>query len=840
MNALPPSPDEMVDGHGRVRPHWRGVLSALADLPQDQAGNGLIEARRRLDRASEDEGITSMLPGISGEAPARSWRCDPVPLPLPAAEFDRLAAGLTQRARLLELVLADLYGPQHLLAEGLVPPGLVFANANFLRPCRSATHPPRLPLLQSYAADLVRDGAGGWQVVADRTSRAAGLGHAQENRRMLGRVLPQLFRAQQVQPLQPFFDRWQDALQRLAPSGRENANIALLTPGVRHPLWFEHVLLARELSCALAEPGDLALRGGSVCLKTLKGLQPVDVLLRRMDGRDLDPLEFGGHAPGVPGLMDAMRHGAVRVFNAPGCGLAEAPALAALMPALCRRLLGEPLLLPSVETHWLIDGEARAMVLREPGEWVIRSAHDATRPGRNPDRMEPAAREALLERIARQPRDFAASRDVQPSQAPVAEEGRLVPQPVMLRLYLIQDGQEWQVMPGGLARVMAPGESLSAPLPVRGLAKDVWVLSEEGAQILGPSALPHPPLAIRRATGDLPSRVADNLFWLGRYVERMESGARLMRAALARLDRGPLLPREMAELSALAAMLRHARLVRPEDMPNGAAPAALQPALWRALQKGGALGNLFEEISRLVEAVRDRMTGDMHSLFTLPLRAVQVQAAAQHRGLQGLEEALGGAVRYSAGVAGVAAENMVRAGGYAFLDLGRRIERARGIVLQLGIALDQPAARAETGLRLALELCDSVITYRNRYMGVLQAAPALDLVLADPGNPRGLAFQLQAMLHLVQDLGGEPEDSLLPQVRALMAETEAMPPAILAARDGAGAAVALAPRLAAMEGEIAGLSDTIYRRYFALLPPAQTLGPEMAEPEPVMQFWGTA
>jgi uncharacterized circularly permuted ATP-grasp superfamily protein/uncharacterized alpha-E superfamily protein len=737
-------------------------------------------------------------------------------------------------------MLADFYGPQRLLAEGLVPPALVFANPNFLRPCRSAAHPPGHPLLHTYAADLIRGPDGQWRVLADRTSRAAGIGHAQENRRMLGRVLPNLFRGQPVQPLRPFFDHWQDSLQRLAPPkalhGSDNAAVALLTPGVGHPLWFEHVLLASELSCALVEPGDLTVRGGALFLKTLKGLQPIDVLLRRVDGRHLDPLEFGGPASdgggggGVPGLLDAMRSGAVRIVNAPGCGMVEAPALGPLLPALAERLLGERLALPAIESHWLARPGALELLRRAPADWVIRPAFDGTVAGQELAALPDEAFAALMARIAARPQDHVASRATAASVAPCAGPEGLSPRPVVLRLFLVQENGRWRAMPGGLARSPEPGESLGGRLPRQGLAKDVWVLGEDGASITGPAALPLPPLPIRRAAGALPSRVADNLFWLGRYVERLEGAARLMRAVLGRLDRGPLMPRELAELAALAAVLRHAGLVEAEDIPNGAAHAALQAALGRALRDGGSLARVMAEIARLVESVRDRMTGDMHTLFLQPLRAIQLQAAAAPgrdgggRDGAGLEEALGGILRYCAGVAGVAAENMVRAGGYAFLDLGRRVERGQAIAAQLGFALDQPASRIEGGLRLALELCDSVITYRSRYLGVLQPAPALDLVLADPGNPRGLGYQLAALRRRLTDLEGGAEAGLLPAVDAMIARVEAIPSGLLAAADQAQAAARLAPRIAALEGEMAAISDAITRRFFALLPAIQTLG----------------
>jgi len=292
----------MVDGRGGLRPHWRSLLGTFSSLGE----GGLAERARRLDRAFEEEGVTSVLPGVS--AGEKSWRCDPVPLPMPAAEFAELERGLSQRARLLEAVLADIYGPQTLLAEGLLPPALIYANPGFLRAGCGIETPSRL---QFYAADLIRGPDGGWRVLADRSSGAAGIGFARENRRLLSRVMSESFRPMQVRGLRPFFDVWQDSLQKLAPGDgvhpRSSPTVALLTPGTGASQWFEHMYLSRELSCALVEGGDLTVRGGAVFIKTLRGLQHVDVLLRRMDGRMIDPLELDhGSLLGVPGLLDAV------------------------------------------------------------------------------------------------------------------------------------------------------------------------------------------------------------------------------------------------------------------------------------------------------------------------------------------------------------------------------------------------------------------------------------------------------------------------------------------------------------------------------------------------------
>jgi uncharacterized circularly permuted ATP-grasp superfamily protein/uncharacterized alpha-E superfamily protein len=817
--------DEMVDGAGRIRPHWRGLLGAFAGV-----GAELAERAHRLDLAFAEEGVTSVLPGAG--AADRTWRCDPVPLPIAADEFADLEAGLSQRARLLEAVLDDIYGPQHLLAEGLLPPALVFANPAWLRACRDTAKGERLHL---YAADLLRDADGRWRVLSDRTGAPAGLGTAGENRRLLARVLPEVFRPVQVRQLRPFFDLWQDSLQRLAPADHANPAVALLTPGIGHPHWFEHLFLSRELSCALVEPGDLTVRNGALFLKTLKGLQQVDVLVRRGDGRLVDPLELeGGGLSGVPGLLDAVRAGSLHIVNDPGSAAAEAPALATFLPALAERLLGQTLRLPSVPTLWLGDPAARARVAAEPGRWRVRSAldHDAAQ-------IAPPSAEA----IAARPWAWAATERHLPSVAPCLDGTKLAPRPVVLRMFLVRDGASWQAMPGGLARVLAEGEQPTGRLPAGGLSKDVWVLSEDRDSILGPAAQAVPPLQLRRSTGDLPSRVADNLYWFGRTVERLERSARLVRAALSRVVRGAaILPREVTELNCLLRCLAEASVI-----PREAAAAATQTSLTEALlgsvrdgRQRGAIARQFGDVARLTESVRDRLTGDMYATFTSTLRWARDETQTAGRNLDALAHALASVQRFSAAVAGMAAENMVRGGGWMFLDLGRRIERAQAVTTEVGIALDQPAPRIETGLRLVLELCDSAITYRSRYLTVIQPAPVLDLVLADQGNPRGLAFQLLSMHGLLDELAGDGDEGVPPEGRGrelmagaaagLIAEVEALVEEVLATPDQAAAAAALPPRLQVIGGALSDLSDRITRRYFALLPAAQALGWDGAAP----------
>ena len=809
--------DEMVDGRGGVRPHWRTLLGILGGM-----GEGVLgERARRLDRAFEDEGIAGVLPGSKREA---AWRCDPLPMVLPADEFARLEAGIAQRAALLEAVLADLYGPQRLLAEGAIPPEVVFANPAFLRACRQAGEAPARPLLHLYAVDLLRGPDGAWRVLADRTTAPAGLGLARENRRLLARVMPEAFRGAQVRSMRPFFDLWQDALQRLAPPERGDPAVALLTRGTHHPRWFEDMLLSRELSCALVECGDLTVRGGVLFLKTLQGLQRVDVLLSRIEGAALDPLECAeAGVAGVPGLFDAARQGAVRILNAPGAGLAEAPALAGFLEALAPRLLGEALLLPSVETLWLGDPAARARLAGEAG-WLVRGATDGMAP-------TPVPLDAWANAIGAEarPTAYAATRLPVASVVPCVVGEGLEPRPLMLRMFAVFDGAAWRVMPGGLARI-GEASSIGGALPTHGLSKDVWVLADEGADIIGPAALQLPPLPIRRQPGALPSRVADNLFWLGRYTERLERAARLVRATQARISRGVVLPREQAEVAALARCLGQAGFTGAEEVAGSSAAQALPPIIAAALREGGALPALAERIAALTGMVRDRLTADMHATFTLTLRTARAEMLAAGDGLEAIGRAMISVLRFATAVAGVAAESMVRGGAWLFLDLGRRVERAQAIAAEVQFALDQPPARIEGGLRLMLELCDSVITYRSRYLTILQPAPALDLVLADPSNPRALAFQLEAISRSLSEVARDDDPALPGEAALLLAEAEAIVADVIRAPDQAVAAAGLPPRLEAMANRIAALSDAVTRRYFALLPVAQTVGLEGAEP----------
>ncbi len=816
--------DELLGADGRLRGPWRRMLGTLLGL-------GTVALRERaaeLDRACAEEGAAA----LPAAPQAGAWRCDPVPFLLGEAEFASLAAGLAQRAELLETILTDIYGPQRLLATGALPPALVYAAPAYLRPCRTTVPggPPPPRHMHLYAADLIRGPDGEWRVLAEHTGEPAGLAYALENRRLMAGVLPELFRSLQVTGLRPFLDAWQASLQRAAAGQGGAPGVALLTPDHADPRWFEHVVLARALGCALVEDGDLTVRDGALWVKTLRGLRPIQVLLRRQRGGAIDQLELAGDTEcGTPGLLSAWRDGAVQLLNSPGAGWAEAPGLAALLPALCRTLTGGELALRGIATLWLGDPASRAAVDADLLNHCILSATDRRAAVLCPAGMTLAERHALQARIAARPWAFAAIASPLPSLAPcLGRDGALVPRPVVLRLFLMHDGLAWRALPGGLAQLSDGADSFGM-LPHRARSKDVWVLQEDGVDICGPSSLALPALPITRTAGDLPSRVADNFYWLGRYLERLENAARLTRTVLTRLSRETMLPRDVPDMAVLVACLAEAGLVDAE-LAHGAGPATLADLLLRTLARDtGIIARLTDRVRALADTLRDRLSGEMHATIAHDLRRlkgnrVMLRPGQRAVGIGLMHEFASQVLQFCATVSGYAAENMVRGGGRLFLDLGRRIERAQAVAAQLAASLDQEPARIEAGLTLCLELCDSALTYRSRYLTAIQAAPVIDLVVADEGNPRGLAFQLVSARATLALLAGEDPAPLAEALDAAIAQTRSMVAELAGAADQGACAAGLAPRLRTIANQVAAVSDDVMRQYFALLPLVATDG----------------
>jgi uncharacterized circularly permuted ATP-grasp superfamily protein/uncharacterized alpha-E superfamily protein len=735
--------DELSTDGVTPRPHWAHLMESLRAIGPEELGRRYGRAERRI----RENGITYNIYNDPLGA-NRPWKIDIVPLLIPADEWRFIEAGIIQRAQLLSLLLQDLYGAQNLVVESHFPAALLYANPAFLRPMVGVPVPAH-SYLHMLAIDLARSPDGQWWVLADRTQAPSGSGYALENRTIVSDVLPDLFRSSNVLRLAPFFRAQREALTSLAQ--RNNPRIVLLTPGPYNETYFEHSYIAKYLGFTLVGGADLTVRDRCVYLKTVDGLEQVDVILRRVDDSFCDPLELRSDSLlGVPGLVDAIVAGNVKVANALGSGLIETAAVMPFLPGLAHELLGEKLKLPSVATWWCGQKYALDWVLAHLDSVVVKPAF----PSRG---MEPvfgaelpqSGKNKLAEQLRANPHEYVAQEQVTLSTAPVWENGHLNSRSVVLRTYVLDTGNGWIAIPGGLTRV-AETESSVVSMQKGGHSKDAWVLWDGPIDTFSMLPPRHEPVELHRVTRAVPSSVADNVFWLGRYVERAENIARILRSMLSRV-RG-------AEKADLGYLLRlhscleslHSKLPKAKDRYPTA--AELEQEIISAmtdLKRPDSLASALAEVSRIGGNVRERLSADM-MLLIAQLRDC-TQSIHGTRDLEGramLTNCLGLLSAFS----GMERENISRGLGWSFMTIGRRLERAIYLTRQLR-EITKPLTEEDWPLlECLLEVADSSMTYRTRYYTTLQPLAVLDLLMADETNPRSLDFQLSHLADIYQKL----------------------------------------------------------------------------------------
>ena len=777
--ARPDRYDELCQRIGSVvvlRPHWRDFFHGLAAMPADE----LSARRAALGRQIHENGITYNV-YADPRGFARPWELDLLPYMLPAAEWAQIEVAVIQRATLFDRILADLYGEQTLLEQGLVPPALIYGHSGFLRPLVGA-RPAGGRFLHLYAVDLARSPDGRWWVVADRTQAPSGAGYALENRSVVARVLPELYRAAGVEPLVPFFEGFRDGLVELAPAdgaaAGEDPLIVVLTPGPYNETYFEHAFLAREMGFPLVEGQDLTVRDDKVWLRTLEGLRRVHVILRRVDDLWCDPLELReDSALGVAGLVAAVRAGMVTVANALGSGILETGALLGYLPRLCEHLLGSKLRMPSVATWWCGEPAACEYALKHLRELVIKPAYPTlgARPVFCGD-LPGAELDALAARIALRPFDFVAQEMVNLSQAPVladeaggagnkapARDARaLVARNIGLRVFAAAGAEGFRVLPGGLVRVASEADMRIVSMQHGGGSKDAWVLGSPARPRPVPRIVPGQlaPFAGGARVLGLSSRVAENFFWLGRYSERADAAARLGRETLARLGEAgeaSWLGEDGKVTAALQALCRQRGLLATVAGEADAAPtppAPLAQALFDPAQPGSVVANL-RQVLRVAALVRDRLSPDSWRIYNRlsEFAAAPAQAPRLGEALQRLDESLLSLVTLS----GFVIESMPRDAGWRFLSIGRRIERLQFLAAALSALLLEPS---QGGLKVLLAITDAELRYRSRHARGLAPQPVAELVMLDGDNPRALRYQLDSLAEHV---------ALLPDGAALAA-----------------------------------------------------------------------
>jgi uncharacterized circularly permuted ATP-grasp superfamily protein/uncharacterized alpha-E superfamily protein len=732
---LPGVPDEMIDPAGNIRPGWSTLMAAF-----DQLGPTELAARfERADQYLRDAGVFyRKYDGAEGKE--RAWPLAHVPLIIDESEWGLITRGLTQRADLLEKIVADIYADNTLVSRGLLPPELVARNGEFLRPL-VGIKPRSGNFLHFCAFELGRGPDGGWWVLGDRTQAPSGAGFALENRVATTRALSDIYAQLNVHRLAGFFRDFRDTL--FAEAGKTDGRVAILTPGQLNDTYFEHAYIARYLGFMLLEGEDLVVEDGQVMVRTVAGLKPVSVLWRRMDASFVDPLElrYNSHI-GTPGLVDALRNGSISMVNAAGSGILETRALAAFMPKLSKALLGEPLELPGIATWWCGQEAERRHVERNFDSLMLGPAFSTTLAIDDNQHtvlggtLAPENKAALLERLEAQGGDFVGQEPVRLSTAPVHVGGHLEPRPITLRVYAARTRDGWTIMPGGFARVGYSLDTTAIAMQRGGQAADVWVVSSKPVEMV--SLLPQAgEKLVRNPAGSLPSRAADNLIWLGRYAERCEATVRILRAYNARLAEmsNPKVP----ILADTRTYLENIGVDAKQALPPG-----LMAAIDSAVRSAGQ--------------IRDRFSPDgWLALNDLAKTARRFTVTLQPG--DDATRAMTVLLRKLAGFSGLVHENMYRFAGWRFLEIGRRLERGIQIAGITGW-LTRPEA-PDGALEMLLEIGDSVIAHRRRYSVSAGTQSAIDLLVLDALNPRSVLFQVAALKEQLEALPGGIEEGQL-------------------------------------------------------------------------------
>ena len=788
--------DELIDGDGTMRPHWRSLMTALAALGADEVGARFSAA----DRHMRDSGVFHRLLG-DDPAAERAWPLSHLPLMIGEREWQQLQRGMIERAGLIEHIIADAYGSARLVSDGIIPAAVIAGSPEFLRPL-VGVKPVGGSHLTLYAADIGRGPDGRWWVLSDRTQAPSGAGYALENRMALSRALPEIYRSLNVERLAGFFQQFRATLA--SHNTRDDARIGVLTPGSLSETYFEHAYLARYLGLLLVEGEDLTVRGDEVFVRTVSGLKPASVLWRRLDSDFADPLELNPRSRlGVPGLVHAIRSGSLYMANGLGTGLAEAQSLMSFIPVVARHVLGGALALPNIATWWCGQKREREFVLDNFDDLAIAPAYVQSQPGffrRGAvlgAEMDRADRTAVRDAIMRRGVDFVGQEVVRLSTMPIWQNGRITPRPFSLRLFVARTAQGWTVMPGGFCRVSETDDARAITMQAGGRPSDVWITSER--PVAQTTLLPQPDsVTIRRKPGSLPSRAAENLFWLGRYLERIEATLRVLRVLSTRASEtgaGQIVDR-------LISLFKDIGAVDEESKADTAAGIIL--ACLTDRKQYGALPSLARMAQGTASVIRDRFSPDawrsLHQMKTLIDRTADdglTEAGAFER----INELL----QIIAAISGLAQENMNRLNGWRFLEIGRRIER--------GISSSRLIRRLTSGdasvemLWALLELGDSQITYQIRYFLAPMRAPVVDLLALDQNNPRSLAFQINLLEQHLAELPNVVGDGLPSSADRLATR--------LAGEIRAAEAEGLTPkRLGSVETVLMRISDEISLQFF--------------------------
>lgn len=757
LNSLPSDLNESIDADGNWHEAWSPVLTALSHFDKAQINSCQHELQRRYRENGLAFGSSKRR-----QAGHRPWNLDLMPQMMAGTDWQKLESGLQQRARLKSALLKDLYGEQRVLHEGIIPAKAVFAHTGFIE---SAVGIPIFDSMPVYSADVSRSPSGDWYVADDICQAPNGIGYALENRLILSGVLSSLYRHSRVRRMAEYFKHMRDVLFKNVDS---NARCVILGYGASHHYHFEQAYLSKYLGYTLVQINDLTVRGKHAWLKTVDGMQRVDIIFRFVNDADIDPMAGdGSNTLGVPGLLHAAREGGVIIVNPIGVAAIENPALNAWLPELCQFLLGEPIELLGTPTYWLGDDQHRQWVESHFDNLLIRDI-DTRSLLQDPSLMSDEEIATLRYQIEEEPERFIAQERIGRSSTPTLIGETIESQQLTMRMYLMRKGDSYRVMPGGLGLLdMQTGGGRKIIRDME-FSKDIWVVSNR--------SVPHDTLldaqksnaAFRIVDGELPSSVAESLFWLGRYAERIEGSARVLQGVCLHLRSDERFQNDESAAASLTALLKSTTEVTgtlPGFVGNGGRKKIAEPnkELLLLLSDGKKMGSLphtLESLSYSAATVRDRLSSDMlrvinsmedhhDGLIALHKQSSLLDSITLNKTIDQLNALLFSIAAFS----GLARENMTQGDGWRFLQIGKRIERTSSTSTMLSTVFSNYRDNSYALEDLLSVLC-SVMTYRSRYRTLIEPSLVLNLLVADETNPRSLGYQLKSLESEIQLLPG--------------------------------------------------------------------------------------
>jgi uncharacterized circularly permuted ATP-grasp superfamily protein/uncharacterized alpha-E superfamily protein len=770
---------ELVGEDGEIRPHWETFFESYIRLGDEEINNRNTDTLRLL----KENGVTYNIYGDPNGL-NRPWKLDNIPFLISKEEWTFIESGLSQRAQLLNLILEDIYGGRNLIKKGILPIELIYNHAGFLRPCSGVKQPGKHQLIL-YSADIAKSRKGKIWVVNDRTQAPSGSGYALENRTTMTRVIPELFNGLKVRHLSPYFNALRNGLNEIAPRRNMNPRIVILTPGSSNETYFEHSYLSSHLGFTLVQGNDLIVKDNFVWLKTMGGLERVDVILRRVDDIYCDPLELKADSQlGIPGLLQCVRSGNVSMANPLGSSILENPGLMPFLQRISRNFLNEDLILPTIASWWCGQPKELQYVLENIKTLVIKKIHRNATGSSSIDGASLSASqlETCKQQLKAHPALYVGQEKVEISLSPSLIEGRIVPQKVLFRSFLVSNQNDYVAMSGGLVRSSADATNFLISSQTGGFSKDAWIISPEPGRLV--NVLKETPETVTESYNDmLPSHAAENLFWVGRYTERILGNARFLRTVMQFLAEGNKLITEnnqQTERNLLEAFTRYSYTL-PGFIGEDAEELFDDP--WKELKdilfnekRTGGIKYNFSLFHKAIHEVRDHWSTDTWRVIRGMEEGLQNGIPLSHHGHLQMIHALDSLITSIVAFIGLNRESISREQGWIMLDVGRKIEQSLLVIMMLKTTLVKKYnEQVEHNLQQSVLMSnEGLVNYRYKYRRPIQNLLVIDLLLFDPNNPRSLTYQVVRLKSYLQNLPKNNGGKSLTEYERLILEADTL------------------------------------------------------------------